>query len=162
MPSSGDIQSQPLITPRCYIHPKMVNCCKIFLFGTSQPSCNSCMNIAQRYGEVARFLCWPTSRSLTSSESELSQIFSWTTLQSALHCWQQSSKSSYDSHTIIYCPNQARRTCTEPVWRSVMKCNERAVMFYNGAGSPIGNGWGRSYLYLPQLGPRTRGCHHLE
>ena len=36
--------------------------------------------------------------------------------------------------------------------RGVMKCNERAVMFYNGAGCPIENGWGRSYLYLPQSG----------
>ena len=39
-----------------------------------------------------------------------------------------------------------------PVWRGVMKRNERAVMFYNGAGCPIGNGLGRTYLYLP---PRT-------
>ena len=36
-----------------------------------------------------------------------------------------------------------------PVWRGVMKRNERAVMFYNGAGCPIGNGLGRTYLYLP-------------
>ena len=44
------------------------------------------------------------------------------------------------------------KTCMEPVWRSVMKCNERAVMFYNGAGCPIGNGWGAELFVLATIG----------
>ena len=44
------------------------------------------------------------------------------------------------------------KTCMEPVWRSVMKCNERAVMFCNGAGCPIENGWGAELFVLATIG----------